>query len=152
MPKIPGLLKRLLDSTPGLTQEQIAILNSITAVPPPPPSQLPLGAQSALSQAYQGYTTATTITTAGNTAMPVYYPNQSGLGGGMTYPYPNPAQPSYIMPTPQGQIMFFITPIQNGFLIGTEGALTEKCKYCKDYSEVAESIVALLALNKLTEK
>lgn len=81
--------------------------------------------------------TGTTITTTG-----------MGTVVGPGY-YQVPYQPPTV--SPAQQIMLYITPITNGFLLGEYGGLRNDSKHCKDYAELSEAIIALLVLKKLTQ-
>lgn len=89
---------------------------------------------------------AHTITTTG-----VAYPNQMIYGpGGLqaTQTYPMPTTNPYM----NRQLLLVVAPVANGFIVGIQGQDTDKLHYCKDYIEISQAIVAILALNKLIEK
>lgn len=88
-----------------------------------------------------GAGTTSAMTTTGTTGTAI-------VGPGF-YPYPANVQMTSV---PAQQIMLFVTPITNGFLVGEYGGLRNDNKFCKDYQELSEAIVALLVLKKLTQE
>lgn len=88
-----------------------------------------------------GCTTATTTTIAG-------YPYQNGP----FYTLDPPAPTMPVMNMIPGTLGFFISPVANGFLVGINTQSLDKAKFCTNYTEAAEAIVAFLALNKIMEQ
>lgn len=61
--------------------------------------------------------------------------------------YPQPSMPQAIPP----HMNLFIATIANGFLVYLVGEPMDNWRYCKDYAEVGEAIVAIMAFKQLTK-
>lgn len=91
------------------------------------------------------------------------------MGGGCitgttTVAYPNMQNPFWnqhvqesppmvpVMQMIPGTLGFYVSPVANGFLVGMNNQSLDKAKFCTNYTEAAEAIVALLALHKIMEQ
>lgn len=132
MPKTPKQARDIMANDPyGGVGMQMAGL-----------SQQGLSQLSSANNIYSGNITTTAGTT--GVCFPVSYPVYQ-----QTQAVPTPLTMMQMIP---GTLGFYVAPVANGFLVGINTQTLDKAKFCSNYTEAAEAIVALLALHKITEQ